>query len=540
MLTDHATTPTPTRPAAPGDSDEPGGCAFASVTSRVLAAAADDPARVVLTDERGPVTGAAFVTEVHRLAWILRWMGVRAGQTVGVAAGVTTRAVLLRYAAGLVGCATVFCPEVPGRFDAFVSLVRPDLLIADRRLRSAGPELVGTRVLDSADARLDEGWPSTLGAFADGARPEGLGVLISSGGTTGAARATRRSFAEHLALVDGPADRDRRQLICTPLAYVAQVLLDVTLVAGGQVVLLPGFVPSRVLAAVETHRPTHLGLVEPLLAELTAAAEGRGHDLTSLRSLTHIGATAPAALRRRWLRVWGPVLVNLYGSSEIGLATALLDPEYGPTAHDEVLVSAGAPLPGAAVTIETGCPVTGPGARGRIVVRTRGRASGYLMPGGSTAPPAAGPAEAFRTDGWFASGDLGVLDRQGRLTVLGRAADQREVGGRLLLPVDVETACYADPAIAYAVAVPLDADPACPFGVVVTAAAGSQPSVAETADRLVDELGCSVPVALVAGPFPVTEQGKPDRPAIAALLTGAPGHPASPGSPAVAGGCRTR
>ncbi|HYI54966.1 MAG TPA: hypothetical protein VEX57_13430 [Microlunatus sp.] len=79
------------------------------------------------------------------------------------------------------------------------------------------------------------------------------------------------------------------------------------------------------------------------------------------------------------------------------------------------------------------------GETGRIVVRTRGTADGYV---GQDAPNG-----ACRADGWFASGDLGHLDPDGYLTVRGRAADQRVVGGRPVLPIDLEIALYAHPLV---------------------------------------------------------------------------------------------
>ena len=72
-------------------------------------------------------------------------------------------------------------------------------------------------------------------------------VLVTSGGTTGGAKASRRSFGQWLAMVDGGPAPDRRQLICTPLPYIAQVLLDQTLLGGGAVVLLDRFEPAEVL-----------------------------------------------------------------------------------------------------------------------------------------------------------------------------------------------------------------------------------------------------------------------------------------------------
>ena len=94
-----------------------------------------------------------------------------------------------------------------------------------------------------------------------------------------------------------------------PLAYVSQVLADQVLIGGGTVVLCERFEPRIVLETIERERITHLGLVEPALVELIDCPDLRHRDLSSLVAITHIGADAPANLRRRLLERSGPILV---------------------------------------------------------------------------------------------------------------------------------------------------------------------------------------------------------------------------------------
>lgn len=486
-----------------------------SHASRAVAAATSAGEDVLLIDDHRSVTGSEFASEVRRLAWTLADLGYGPGLTVGIAAGVTIRALALRYAAGLVGCTTVFCPEAPERFGGFVSMVGADLLVVR-------PELVGAVPVGFRGRLGGWGSPGLLdldelaatrpaSGFADRSRPDDIAVLVSSGGTSGRPKASRRTFAAYLGLVDGPTNPDRRQLVCTPLTYVAQVLTDQALLGGGRVVLQDRFDPEAVLRAVETHRITHLGLVEPLVARLVAHPDLTRRNLGSLVAVTHIGATAPAPLRRRWLDDLGPVLVNPYGSSECGIATALGAPEYGPT-DDGRLASAGRALPGAELRIERADgSAAAVGEAGRIAVRTTGSADGYV---GLDAPRG-----AFRADGWFASEDLGSLDQDGYLTIRGRAADERTIGGRPVMPIDLEQALYAHPLVRYAAAVPLDRDPWHAFGVIVTLAPGSRLGAAELMGWVARHNPALAASAIAAlGAVPVTPQGKPDRVAIADLL----------------------
>jgi fatty-acyl-CoA synthase len=481
---------------------------FRSHINRVLALAAATGDGTLMVDDHGSLTGTEFVAEVHRLAWALTELGCRRGHLVAIAAGVTNRAVTLRYGAGLVGCATVLCPE-SDRIRPFVSLVQPDLMIVgSRNLREVLPE-TRVRVVAADDGLFDSGTLHPPTGFPDCSRPDDVGVLISSGGTTGRPKATVRTFSAHLSLVDGPVDRSRRQLICTPLAYVAQVLLDQTLVGGGQVILQGRFEPAGVLEAVERERITHLGLVEPLVDRLVASPQLPAADLSSLVFVSHIGATAPAPLRRRWLDALGPVLVNPYGSSECGIALAGVD--YGGS-DDRRLASAGRPHPGNQVHIERPDGTTArPNEPGRVLVATSGAASSYV--GTAT------PSDAFRTGGWFASGDVGSIDSDGYLTIRGRGADERVVDGRTLMPIDLETVLYGHPAVRYAVAVPLDTDPQQPFGAAVTLTSQARLDAQDLTSWLARWHSDLMPVALaVLDEIPVTEQGKPDRPAIADML----------------------
>lgn len=488
---------------------------FRSHAELVMDAAAAAGQDVLITDDHRSISGLDFVADVQRLARDLRQRGYGRGCTVGIAAGITIDALAVRYAACLAGCTTVFCPEPRNRFGAFVAMARPDVVIVRPELAVRVPRTVRRLVLGHGGELDQRGARSAAvavaDAFAERARPDDIAVLVSSGGTTGHPKASRRTFAGYLGLVSAAPQPGRRQLICTPLAYVAQVLADQTLLVGGRLFLQPGFEPAAVLAAIERHGITHLGLVEPLVARLVDHPDLPRRDLSSLVAMTHIGANAPAALRRRWLEALGPVLVNPYGSSECGIATALSTVGCDPN-DDQVLGSAGRPLPGAEIRVERSDHSPAPaGDVGRLVVRTAGAAVGYQ-----------GRPDldvAFRPDGWFASGDLGSLDGDGFLTVRGRAADERVIAGRSLMPVDLETALYAHPSVRYAAALPLDGDPLLPFGAVVTSAPGSRVTAAELSRWVTRRDPALAPVALaLTDVVPVTDQGKPDRAAIADLL----------------------
>ena len=251
--------------------------------------------------------------------------------------------------------------------------------------------------------------------------PGDVAVIVSSGGSTGVPKGSWRTFAAYSAMVGVPSPADRRQLVNGRLAYLSEVLVDITLLGGGVVVLKDGYEAADTLATIEAERITDLFLVEPQLFELMDHPDVASRDLSTLRTLTHIGASAPPTLRLRARTVFGPVLVHTYGASEEGLVSVLSPAEYDP-AFPERFTSAGRILPHVEVRLrKDDGTLAGPGEVGGIEVRSPGMAQGYR-----NRPDL--EAAAFR-DGWYRSGDLGRIDGDGYLHVLGRAVDMAWIDG---------------------------------------------------------------------------------------------------------------
>jgi fatty-acyl-CoA synthase len=95
------------------------------------------------------------------------------------------------------------------------------------------------------------------------ADPNDLAVVSSSGGSTGVPKGGCRDFAAYTAMVSATSPRHRIQLINGPLAYLSQVLVDITLLGGGRVVLREAYEAADTLATIEAEKITNLFLVEP-------------------------------------------------------------------------------------------------------------------------------------------------------------------------------------------------------------------------------------------------------------------------------------
>jgi fatty-acyl-CoA synthase len=471
-----------------------------TVASQVLAAAAARPGSVLVGDDHLTLTGAELRSLVTRLAAGLAGLGLHSGDVVAIVPTTSVPAVAVRYAAALVGCATAYCPAgSPAHTASFVRsigasavLVLPETASAVELVDSEVPVITYEQVLTGPAAVLPDPPPAS-----------DPGWLVSSGGTTGLPTVSRRSFTDWRRMVSAPVDVTRRQLVCTSLVHVGQVLLDQTLVAGGSVVLrdygTTGEIDAAdVLRVIETERVSHLCIVEPQLVQLVDHPDLRHRDLRSCVAINHIGADAAPSLRLRLLRRLesvglAQVLSHSYGASELGLVSVLQGADYS-AQRPGLLGSAGRALPGVDITIERpdGSPA-GPDEDGAIIVR-----SANVAPGVRT------------------SGDVGHLDARGYLHVRGRATDARGSGPCPLFPVDLQDVLCAHPDVRYAVAVPHDDG----FTALVVPMPGRRVSSADLVDLLRRQHGRRMPAVEVAvgSRVPLTEQGKPDRVAITTMV----------------------
>jgi fatty-acyl-CoA synthase len=486
----------------------------------LLARLAADAEEVVLSDDRNTYRGKDVLALVSRLVDALAAHGVVRGHRVALVAPTTAEAIAARYAAMCLGAVTVFCPDAGsverlavflGRINADAVLVFPQTAAVAGVVDSVGSTLALGPVGELPDLLAGADEPTTATpahAALDGSDEF---VLIATGGTTGVSKASVRTVDQYTKLVDlGPVP-GRRQLVCTPLAYIAQTMVDTVLMGGGHVVLREHFDPAAVSRTLEREKITHVALVEPLLVELLDCPEFAAVDTSTVVGISHVGADSSPSLRRRLLGLAGrPMLVNPYGASEFGVVSMLAGADYSLDDPDH-LATSGKPLPFVDVAIvrDDGSDA-GVGETGMICVRTPARAQAY-----SVAPPSSG----FGADGWFRTGDIGVLDANGYLRVLGREADRRMSVEGAVFPVDIQEIVCAHPDVRYAVALP-DPESDNAFGV----AAVLQPDATATADDLAEHLSRIAPhleitsVALVDA-MPATEQGKPDRSTLLATLS---------------------
>ena len=239
------------------------------------------------------------------------------------------------------------------------------------------------------------------------------------------------------------------------------------LAAGATVLLEPTFDADRVLDHVAEHRVTHLASGDDLVLRLHEAWSARPRDLSSWRWWGVADFQGRSHELAAWLGEQGTRVAGVYGSSEVfALAATWPDDEPAPArlagggrvVHPDIAVRVVDP------DIDA---VLDPGREGEVQFRGPNVVDAYL---GAEVP------DAFTADGWFRSGDLGVLVDEGAFVYVCRRGDALRLRGFLVDPAEIERrlAAHDDVATAKVVGVPGEDGATIAVGFVV-ATAGRAP-----------------------------------------------------------------
>jgi acyl-CoA synthetase (AMP-forming)/AMP-acid ligase II len=293
------------------------------------------------------------------------------------------------------------------------------------------------------------GWAAALALHDSAPGPGGeslddFAVLNYTGGTTGLPKGcvhTQRDMIYTAACIasgqaiNGP---DEMSLVYIPVYWIAGedygILLPIF--TGTTVVLLPRWDPSRVLSAIDTHRVTAmLGTVDNYLS-LLQAPDFDTYDLSSLRTpLTMSFVTRlNAAIRAQWRSKTGGVLREAgLGITETNAVDAVTT---GFQADDFDLnatpVFCGLAVPGTemkVVDFDTR-EIVELGSPGELAIRSPSIFRAYWNRPDET-------ARAF-DNGWFLTGDIGLIDEEGLVHLLGRRKEMLKVNGMSVYPSEIE------------------------------------------------------------------------------------------------------
>lgn len=383
------------------------------------------------------VTFAELRTWSDAIASALEHLGVRPGVPLLLFLPNSARFVAAFYGAARVGAVVnpVGVALRAGELSTVLSHVAPAAIVTD----SGGLRVASDAVRGSVHrpAVLVVDGPGAVEAFprGDGPRaralPEHALLQLQTSGSTGRPKTVARTHAalvrelEALAAVFRVDERDRF-VGAVPFAHVNGLVRTMMLAmfVGAELHPADGFRREEFLALVARARPTFLGGVPPIFAALTLAPPRETCDLSSLRTVFSSSAPLPVDVSRRFSERFHLVVRQLYGSTETG--TIAFNRAANPETSRR---SVGQPLPGVRVEVRDG----------EIAVASPFAAAGYV------ADPEAS-ARAFRGP-FYLTGDLGVVDGEGAITLSGRMGLLINRGGFKVNPIEVEEVLAAHPKV---------------------------------------------------------------------------------------------
>lgn len=300
----------------------------------------------------------------------------------------------------------------------------------------------------------------------------------------------------------------------TPFAHLGfMTKLAGNLRRGGTTFVMPRWRASDALALIARERLTTVAGVPSQLALMLRRDDFDDHDLDCVQFIIVGGGPVTPGLAEEARRRFGARLATRYSCTEagIGLGTGFDDPE------EDAVVSVGRPHPGidlALVDPEHDEAVAA-GEVGRVCLRSPAMMTGYWRDPEET-------AAAFTPDGFVRTGDLGWLDDQGRLRLVGRATEMYVRGGENVYPVEVEGVLSTHPGVAAVVMVPR-LDPVMGevgVAVVVARDPAAPPSLEALRDYATGRLASyKLPEGLeLVTELPLTAMEKVDRAALARRL----------------------
>ena len=297
---------------------------------------------------------------------------------------------------------------------------------------------------DTIDALIEGGDTSTPPKPGESPR-----ITILTSGTTGTPKGAPRSEPRSLSLLGGLLSKVPFRVrevteLCVPMFHALgfmQAMIGIGL--GSTLVVRRRFDPEQTLDSLEKHRATAMVMVPVMLQRTVDIGEEaiKDRDLSALRIIFLSGSALGADLAQRAMKAFGPVVYNLYGSTEVSYAT-IATPE--DLKDDPGTV--GRVVRGSVVKVLDDAGNEVPvGETGRIFVGNISQFEGYT--GGGTKD---------EVGGLLASGDLGHFDEEGRLYVDGRDDEMIVSGGENVFPAEVEELLGSHESIEEAAAVGVD------------------------------------------------------------------------------------
>ncbi|GAA1385762.1 long-chain fatty acid--CoA ligase [Pseudonocardia kongjuensis] len=434
-----------------------------TLTTLLDDAAAATPDLDLVRGETRTCTYAQLAERSRRVAGGLAALGLRPGDRVAIAAPNGPEWLEFLFGAARLGLVVVTLnvryreselEYMLGRSGSRLLLSAPadgdaDLRGLHRDLRPRVPAVEHLRYLGDGP----DGFESLLGdpaaAPAHTPQPSDAAVLLYTSGTTGRPKGAVLTHGSILASARAQVARTGSRpgdvmLGVMPLNHVGGLTCTVTatMLAGGTVVMPPGYSPGGALRSLAADRVTVFAGVPTMWSLMLSHPDFPGTDTGSLRVAVIGGSNAEPALCEAISRGFPSArLSNLYGMTETSGAVVLSAPD---DSLDTVAQTLGTPLDGVEIrVVDDAGEVVAPGADGELQVRGEQVADGYWQMPEET-------AATFLPGGWLATGDVVAVTPTGHLRLRGRRKEMFLQGGYNVYPVEIENVLTRHPAVAMA------------------------------------------------------------------------------------------
>jgi cyclohexanecarboxylate-CoA ligase len=436
--------------------------------------AASFPDKTAAVDDRCRLTYGDLDRLATRVAAGLADHGIAPGHVVSSLLPNRVEAVILFHALNRLGA--ILNPIVPiygAREIRFIlsqveaaAVVIPDRLRGVdfppliERIRSDVPSLRQVFLVGESTPRgmrsfaelRDERWEEKTGVLGSLIDPNQITAILYTSGTTadpkGALHSNNTLFGECLATQRyHRLGSDEVFVMPSPVSHISGLLYGIMLpaVLGATSVLMEAWDPEQFLALVERERGTYSAGATPFLQGVVECPRLDRYDVSSLRLFPCGGADVPPDLIRQAIQRLGVRSGRGFGSTEFPSITSSSGPEVPERKRAE---TDGAPVPPNEIELRDleGRPVR-TGREGQIWARGPELFLGYRDPSLNTS--------VLDEHGFFATGDLGVLDRDGYLTITGRVKDIIIRRGEKFSAKEIEDLLFAHPKIRSVAVIPV-------------------------------------------------------------------------------------
>ncbi|WP_440055627.1 class I adenylate-forming enzyme family protein [Pseudoalteromonas sp. T1lg65] len=418
----------------------------------VAAHAKATPQKAAVIYEEESVSYAELIDRTQRLIGFLTQLGIQPGHRVALFApnGIEYAVVMLASAA--LGVAVVPLP-ITLKGAALASALKSTPVALAISWSSVTKQLLESGVLDersivSINKQVGNEWTWPDAMAHSKAIPDSVDyldspfILTMTSGSTGnpkpitLSQRCKLNRALEATVSYYRLDSSDVVLVSTPLYHsLAQRGLLMPLLIGATTVILPKFNVAKWLDAITSHKVSFLFAVSSQL-EMILPELSKAHDLSSLKTIVSSSAVLPAATKTALVAALTCRLHECYGASEVGVVTDFcvsIDAEHNGS------VGKALPFVELKVVDKEGNKVAANDV-GEIRCKTITAFSGYLkLPKLSE--------EVYDHEGFFATGDLGYLDKDGYLYYVGRNKDVISSGGINVYPQDIEDVIKAVPGV---------------------------------------------------------------------------------------------